>query len=63
MYKKNPFEFDCPCCGNPLNKHRNKNVIRCIWCRSYVDYNGNIIPPNKAIEKSGRKQPSVPTNS
>lgn len=52
MYqKRNPNEFDCPSCGNPLMKSRSKNTIRCIWCHAFVDYDGNILTRNKAVEK------------
>lgn len=52
MYqKRNPNEFDCPSCGNPLMKSRSKNTIRCVWCHAFVDYDGNILTRNKAVEK------------
>lgn len=45
MYqKRNENEFDCPSCGNPLFKSRNKDFVRCTWCHMIVDYKGNILP-------------------
>ena len=57
MYKKsNSNEFDCPCCGNPLIKNRGKSTIRCVWCRSIVDYNGNVLPSNKYSDRNNKRQ-------
>ena len=30
--KKNPYEFECTQCGNPLIKKKNADFQKCYWC-------------------------------
>lgn len=60
MHKTNKYEFDCPCCGNPLFKNRNKDTVRCVWCHNIVDYNGNILPKRRQ-EKTNEGESDLQT--
>lgn len=39
--KRNPQEFDCERCGNPLMKSRIKDGVKCRWC-GYINVVGKF---------------------
>lgn len=52
--KRNPQEFDCECCGNPIYKSRVRDDVKCCWC-GYINNVGKFVGGRKRKKNDGVK--------